>query len=260
MNSYSTLKTLGLATLVAFACAAQAADKHLRLGIEAAYPPFAYKTPDNQIQGFDYDIGQALCAEMKVTCEWTEVEFDGLIPSLKVRKIDAALSSVSITEERLKSVDFSHSYYRVPAKLVARTGNGIESIPADLKGKRIGVQRATNFDRYASEYFEPAGAEIVRYGTQNEVFLDLLAGRVDASLAGSIAIEEGLLKKPEGSPFQFVGPNFSEEQYFGTGAGIAVRKNDPLAAELNKALAAIRANGTYEQIRKKYFDFDIYGD
>ena len=260
MNLKKTLTVLGLASLASFGASTQAAEKTLRVGIEAAYPPFAYKTSDNRLEGFDYDIGQALCAKMQVTCQWQELEFDGLIPALKVRKIDAAISSVSITPERLKSVDFSDRYYRIPAKLLTRKGNGIEAIPASLAGKRIGVQRATNFDRYASATFEPAGAQIVRYGSQNEIYLDLLAGRVDATLASSVAVEEGLLKRPEGGDYHFVGPSFTDPQYFGTGIGIAVRKNDPLSAELNQALAAIRADGSYEQIRKKYFNFDIYGE
>lgn len=238
---------------------AHASERELRIGIEAAYPPFAYKTPDNKLVGFDYDIGEALCAKLQAKCKWIEIEFDGLIPSLKVRKIDAAISSVSITEERLKSVDFTTSYYRLPARVVTRKDSGITQVPADLAGKRIGVQRATNFDRYATERFESSGAQIVKYGSQNEVFLDLLSGRLDAALAGSVAIEEGLLKVPGGADYQFVGEPFTEEKYFGKGAGIAVRKKDPLATELNQALAAIHADGTYDAIRKKYFQYDISG-
>src|SRR5690606_23655706 len=77
---------LGALALTAFSALVQADEKPLRIGIEAAYPPFAYKTPDGKITGFDYDIGNALCAEMKVECKWIEQEFDGLIPALKVRK------------------------------------------------------------------------------------------------------------------------------------------------------------------------------
>ncbi|WP_248797658.1 ABC transporter substrate-binding protein [Pseudomonas sp. MWU13-2105] len=260
MNVKSLVLKVSLASLLAFAVNLQAAEQPLRIGIEAAYPPFASKTPDNTIVGFDYDIGQALCAEMKVQCLWQEQEFDGLIPALKVKKVDAVISSVSITPERLKSVDFTDRYYRIPARLVFRKGSAISDIPAQLKGKRIGVQRATNFDRYVTEKFAPAGAEVIRYGSQNEVFLDLLGGRLDATMASSVVIDESLLKRPEGRDFEFVGPNFTEEQFFGTGIGIAVRKNDPLAARFNRALATIRANGTYDKIRQKYFDFDIYGE
>jgi len=225
MNVKNTVLKMGLISLLAFGANLQAAEQPLRLGIEAAYPPFASKTPDNTIVGFDYDIGQALCAEMKVQCVWQEQEFDGLIPALKFKK-----------------------------------GSGISEIPAQLKGKRIGVQRATNFDRYVTEKFAPAGAEVVRYGSQNEIFLDLLGGRLDATMASSVVIDESLLKRPEGQDFEFVGPNFTEEQFFGSGIGIAVRKNDPLAGRFNQALATIRANGTYDTIRQKYFDFDIYGE
>ncbi|TDV67770.1 ABC transporter substrate-binding protein [Pseudomonas sp. LP_7_YM] len=258
MNITTLVSTLSLASLLAFN--AHAADAPLKLGIEAAYPPFASKTADNRIVGFDYDIGQALCAEMTVQCVWKENEFDGLIPALKVKKVDAIISSMSITPERMKSVDFSNRYYRIPARLVVRKNSGITDIPAQLKGLRIGVQRATNFERYVTEKFVPAGAQIVSYSSQNEVFLDLLGGRIDATMASSVAIDEGLLKKPEGKDYAFVGPAFTEAQYFGTGIGVAVRKGDPLLQRLNQALAAIRANGTYDRIQKKYFTFDIYGE
>ncbi|MGF0238858.1 ABC transporter substrate-binding protein [Rhodococcus sp. IEGM1300] len=260
MKLKSVFLKVGLVSLLALGASVQAAEQPLRLGIEAAYPPFASKTPDNKIVGFDYDIGQALCAEMKVQCVWQEQEFDGLIPALKVKKVDAIISSMSMTPERMKSVDFSNRYYRIPARLVFKKGSGITDIPAQLKGKRIGVQRATNFDRYVTEKFAPAGAEIIRYGSQNEVFLDLLGGRLDATMASSVVIDESLLKRPEGQDFEFVGPNFTEEKYFGSGIGIAVRKSDPLAERFNQALATIRANGTYDTLRKKYFDFDIYGE
>lgn len=260
MNVKNIALKVGLIALMAFGANLHAAEQALRLGIEAAYPPFASKTPDNTIVGFDYDIGQALCAEMNVKCVWQEQEFDGLIPALKVKKVDAVISSVSMTPERMKSVDFTNRYYRIPARLVFKKGSDVSEIPAQLKGKRIGVQRATNFDRYVTEKFVPAGAEIVRYGSQNEVFLDLLGGRLDATMASSVVIDESLLKRPEGQEFEFVGPNFTEERFFGTGIGIAVRKNDPLAGRFNQALATIRANGTYDKIRQKYFDFDIYGE
>ena len=102
------LVLLGALALSVLSLQAFAADKPLKIGIEAAYPPFASKAPDGSIVGFDYDIGNALCEQMQVKCVWVEQEFDGLIPALKVRKIDAILSSMSITEDRKKSVDFTH--------------------------------------------------------------------------------------------------------------------------------------------------------
>ncbi|WP_207838726.1 transporter substrate-binding domain-containing protein, partial [Pseudomonas sp. 43(2021)] len=149
------MKKLPLITGLAFsllACASTfAAEKTLRIGIEAAYPPFASKTDKGEIVGFDYDIGNALCAQMKVKCVWVEGEFDGLIPSLKVKKIDMALSSMTINEDRKKSVDFSHKYYFTSSRLVMKEGATVDDQYASLKGKNVGVQRATTTDRYATE-------------------------------------------------------------------------------------------------------------
>ena len=240
--------------------AAMAEDKPLRIGIEAAYPPFAYKTPEGKLAGFDYDIGNALCEEMKVKCQWIEQEFDGLIPALKVRKIDAVISSMSITDERKKSVDFSKKYYYTPGRLVMKAGSEVKDPLVDLKGKKVGVQRATIFDRYATDVFAPAGIEVVRYASQEEVFLDLVAGRIDASLADAVSIQFGFLQTDAGKGFATVGPAFTDRKYFGEGIGVAVRKGDTaLVEKFNAAIDAIRANGKYKEINDKYFTFDVYG-
>ncbi len=252
---------LGALTMALLAPLAQADEKPLRIGIEAAYPPFAMKTPEGAITGFDYDIGNALCEEMKVKCQWIEQEFDGLIPALKVRKFDAVLSSMSITEDRLKSVDFTNKYYHTPGKLAMKAGSTVNDPLVDLKGKKVAVQRASTYDRYATDKFAPAGIEIVRYSSQNEAFLDLAAGRVDATLADVVNIDDGFLKTDAGKGFVLVGPDFNDEKYFGNGAGIAVRKGDKATAEkFNAAIAAIRANGKYQTIQDKYFKFNVYGE
>ncbi|AYC31896.1 ABC transporter substrate-binding protein [Pseudomonas cavernae] len=256
------LVLLGSLALSLLAASASFADEQaLRIGIEAAYPPFAYKTPSGQIEGFDYDIGNALCAEMKVKCQWIEQEYDGLIPSLKVRKIDAALSSITITEERKHSVDFTHKYYFTPGRLVMKEGFVLDEQFSALKGKNIGVQRGSTADRFASAVLAKAGATIVRYTSQDEIYLDVLAGRLDGTFADSIPLEIGFLDTPRGKGFAFVGPEFKDPQYFGEGAGIAVRKgNTELVGKLNQAIDSIRANGKYQEIQGKYFKSDIYGD
>ncbi len=251
---------LGALALTAFSALVQADDKPLRIGIEAAYPPFAYKTPEGNITGFDYDIGNALCEEMKVKCQWIEQEFDGLIPALKVRKFDAVLSSMSITDERKKSVDFTGKYYATPARLAMKAGSEYTDV-AGLKGKKIGVQRSSIYDRYATDVFAPAGAEIVRYSSQNEVFLDLASGRLDGTLADVVNIDDGFLKTDAGKGFALVGPDFTDVKYFGEGQGIAVRKGDKaLADKISAAILAIRANGKYKEVQDKYFQFNVYGE
>jgi arginine/ornithine transport system substrate-binding protein len=253
------LVLLGALALSVLSLNAFADEKPLKIGIEAAYPPFASKAPDGSIVGFDYDIGNALCEQMQVKCVWVEQEFDGLIPALKVRKIDAILSSMSITEDRKKSVDFTNKYYNTPARLVMKAGTQVSENLSELKGKNIGVQRGSIHERFAREVLAPLGAEIKPYGSQNEIYLDVAAGRLDGTVADATLLDDGFLKTDAGKGFAFVGPAFTDVKYFGDGVGIAVRKGDALKDKINAAIAAIRENGKYKAIQDKYFAFDIYG-
>ena len=253
------LVLLGALALSVLSLQAFADQKPLKIGIEAAYPPFASKAPDGSIVGFDYDIGNALCEQMQVKCVWVEQEFDGLIPALKVRKIDAILSSMSITEDRQKSVDFTNKYYLTPARLVMKGGAVVNDSLDELKGKKIGVQRGSIHDRFAKEVLAPKGATVVPYSSQNEIYLDVQAGRLDGTVADATLLQDGFLKTDAGKGYAFVGPQFTDVKYFGDGVGIAVRKGDALKGKIDEAITAIRANGKYKQIQDKYFDFDIYG-
>ncbi|MFJ2447235.1 ABC transporter substrate-binding protein [Pseudomonas sp. NPDC087626] len=257
------MNTTGLLAALAFCAAstlAHADDSTLRIGIEAAYPPFSFKTPEGEISGFDYDVGNALCDEMKLKCQWVVLAFDGMIPSLKVRKVDAILSSMSITPDRLKSVDFTKKYYHTPGKLAMKDDVVINDPLLDLKGKKVGVQRASTYDRYATEQLAPAGVEVVRYSSQSEASLDLASGRLDATLADIVNTDEAFIKTPAGKGFALVGPDINDPKYFGRGAGIALRKGDTANVErLNAAIDTLRTNGKYQQIMGKYFAYDIYG-
>ncbi|HWH73056.1 MAG TPA: ABC transporter substrate-binding protein [Methylibium sp.] len=251
-----------LAALLALATAAQAQApdwKKIRIAVEGAYPPFSELTPSGQLKGFDIDIAQALCQRMQAECTLVRQDFDGLIPGLMARKFDAVIASMAITEERKRQVAFSDKYYNTPARFVVRQGSGIAVGVEGLKGRKIGVQRSTIHDRYASETFK--GAQIVRYTRQDEVYLDLAAGRIDATLQDVVAADVGFLKTPQGKGFGFAGPTFGDPKYFGDGSGIAMRKADTaLQAKFNAAIRALRADGGYKQLQDKYFDFDIYGE
>lgn len=254
------LLTLALAAgLGATAAQAQAPDwKKIRIGVEGAYPPFSEVGPDGKLKGFDIDIAMALCAEMKAECTLVAQEWDGIIPALQSRKFDAIIASMAITEERLKVVNFTNKYYNTPSRLVAKAGAKLDASAAGLKGKRIGVQRSTIQDRFATATFTQS--EIVRYAKADEVYLDLAAGRVDVVLSDTVAVDGGFLKKPQGKGFAFFGPDYDDPKFFGAGSGIAVRKADAaLQARFNAAIPAIRANGVYKKINDKYFDFDVYG-
>ena len=242
---------LGLASV------AQAEDP-LRIGVEGAYPPFSWKEADGTLKGFDIDIAKALCEKMGRKCELVEQDWDGIIPALMAKKYDAIVASMSITEERKKRVDFSGKYYNTPAKFVAAKDAGFEATAAGLKGKTVGVQRGTIHQCYMEKIFPDA--ELKLYGTQEEVFLDLSAGRIDAQISDSTQALEGFLTKPEGKDFAFLGDDQFDLECHGEGAGVAVRKGeDDLRLAFNKAIKAIRDDGTYAKINAKYFDFDIYG-
>jgi arginine/ornithine transport system substrate-binding protein len=234
--------------------------KKIRIGVEGAYPPFSWVEPDGTLKGFDIDIARALCAEIGAECELVPQDWDGIIPALLARKYDAIIASMSITEERKKKVAFTQKYYNTPAKFARKKGSGIEISKESLKGKSVGVQRATTHDNFITAEFGDA-VEIKRYATQDEAYLDAVAGRIDLLLADSVAMDDGFLKTDAGKDFEFVGPAYSDPKYFGPGAGIAIRKKDQDLVELfDKAIEAILANGEYKAINDKYFEFDVYGE
>ena len=232
--------------------------KKIKIGVEGAYPPFSQIGTDGKLMGFDIDIANALCEQMKAQCTLVQQEFDGMIPSLQAKKIDAVIASMSITDERKKVVEFSDKYYHTPARFVAKKGAALNASAAGMKGKRIGVQRTTIHDRFATDTFKES--EIVRYAKQDDVFLDLTSGRLDAVLVDQVAASQGFLPLPAGKDFAFFGPVYIEPKYFGYGAGVGLRKADTaLRDEFNAAIKAIRANGVYKKINDKYFNFDIFG-
>lgn len=253
------MKKTALFALALAASLAQAQPpewKKLRIGVEGAYPPFSEIGPDGKLKGFEIELVQAYCAEMKAQCTLVQQEFDGLIPALQSRKVDAIFASVAITEERQKAIAFSKPYYNTPARLVAKAGAKLEPTAAALKGKKIGVQRGTTHEAYAAKTFTQS--EIVRYGSQDQVFLDLKSGRIDATLMDTPAADFGFLKKPEGKGFAFTGPAI-EDKIFGVGTGVGMRKADEatLGKKFNAAIDALQANGTFKKLADKYFDYDI---
>ena len=230
----------------------------IRVGVEGAYPPFSWVEKDGTLKGFDIDIAMALCEEISAECVLVPQDWDGIIPALLARKYDAIIASMSITEERKKKVAFSDKYYNTPAKFARKKGSGITISKAGMKGKKVGVQRATTHDNFITAEFGDS-VEIKRYGTQDEAYLDAISGRIDLLLADSIAMDDGFLKTEKGKGWEFVGPGYSDPKYFGVGAGIAVRKSDGELAKLfSLAIKVIRSNGVYHRINGKYFAFDVY--
>ncbi|WP_118184750.1 ABC transporter substrate-binding protein [Paraburkholderia phosphatilytica] len=240
---------------------AQAKDwTTIRFGVDASYPPFESKGSDGKLVGFDIDLGNEICKRLNAKCVWVENDFDGMIPALKAKKFDGVLSSMSMTPARAEQIAFSSKLFNTPTRLVAKKGSTIQPTPAGMAGKTVGVEQGTIQETYAKTYWEPKGAKVVSYQNQDQVYADLLSGRLDASLQDAVEAEIGFLKTPRGAGFAFAGNDIVDEKVLGNGAGIGLRKEDTdLKAKIDKAIADIIKDGTYKKLEKKYFDFDVYG-
>jgi len=254
MRAFRFTAALAMTVLVASSAFGQQA---LRFGTEGAYPPFNYKTPDGKLAGFDIELGDAVCAEMKATCEWSVQDFDGSIPALEAGKFDA-IFNITITEERAQRVDFTHKYYQTPPALVVPKDSTLTGgSPDDLKGKAIGVQNGTIHANFATD--EYSGSEVKSYPSGDEARADLVAGRVDAVMDGSVILTEWL-KSDAGACCKLLATLTPDPAVHGPGVGIALPKGSKeLADKLNAAIDALRANGKYKEINDKYFPFDVYG-
>jgi arginine/ornithine transport system substrate-binding protein len=235
-----------------------AQGKDLRVAIDPTYEPFTYKAEGKPV-GFDVDIANALCEQIKRKCVFVEQGWDSMIPGLMARKYDVIISSMSITEDRLKQIDFTDKYYNTPSRVVVKKDVKYTG-PASIKGKKIGVLKASTQEKYAMGELKPAGVEVVSYDAQDQVYLDIKAGRLDGTVADHVEVTGGFLSKPEGKDYELKGDELFIPKYFGIGAGIGLRKGqDALKGELNAAIKTIRTNGTYKKINDKYFKFDVYG-
>ncbi len=256
------LKSILLAGLAAAVLAlpaqapAQAKEwKEIRIASEGAYPPFNFMSPDGKLEGFDIDIANALCAAMQAKCTVVANDWDGMIPGLQANKFDAVVASMAITPEREKQVAFTERYYTTPLAVVVPKDSAIASLdPSAFDGKTVGAQAGTTQGNYADDVYGKAGADVKLYPTADEANADLENGRIDA-LAADKFLAADWLKKQGANCCKFLGDIPGSE----TQIAISLRKgDDDLREQLNAAIKKIRADGTYDTIRKKYFDFDIY--
>ncbi len=244
---------IAVSCMLAFAAGSVHAKdwKEVRIAVDVPYEPFEFKASDGSLTGFEIDLGNAVCAEIGAKCEWIIQAWDGIIPGLLARKYDAIMSSMSITEERAQKVLFSEGYYNTPSAWFGKKGTNLDvATKAGLTGKKIGVQRGTVQDNYATDNFGDV-ADIKRYTTADDLVLDLTGGRLDVVFLDFPVGEQTILKD---SAFEMVGDNIQ----VGGGIGVAFRKRDKeLANKFNKALKKLKDNGTYDTIMKKYFSYNI---
>jgi polar amino acid transport system substrate-binding protein len=189
-----------------------------------------------------------------------------MIPALLANKFDLIVASMSITEKRLKQIDFSAPYRVSIGRLVGPRGknwnlfdaNG-DPIAANFDGLRVGVERASTY----ADWFKAKlpGANVVLYDGSEPMYLDLQNGRVDMIMTNPMKAHLKFLSQAEGGGYEFVSPAINEEQYFGIGVGIGLRKGQPeLKAKLDKAIIQLVRDGSLEQYALKIFPFPIHNE
>lgn len=241
-------------TLGLFSSFASFAASELRYGIEAEYPPFESRNAAGELEGFDVELGNAICKAASLKCSWVETSFDALIPGLMSKKFDAINSAMNITDQRRQSIDFTQPIYRIPSQLVGKAGSALDATPQALKGKTIGVLQGSIQETYAKEHWEKQGVTVVSYKDQNMAWGDLVNGRIDASLVMSAAGQGGFLSKPQGKGFGFIGKPVEDDKILGSGIGYGLRKGDEATKkQLDAAIDKVRADGTIDALAKKYF-------
>ena len=262
-----------IAALMVFSSSVQAGS--IRIGTEGAYPPWNAKDESGKLIGFEVELANFLCIYMKADCTIVEQDWDGMIPGLIMRKYDAIMAGMSITDERMKTINFSQGYADEVASLAVMKGSSLErmdtpkainlslggsdvkkalkTLTSVLAGKTIGVQTATIHQNFL-ESGDIGSVKVRTYKTQDEVNLDLAAGRIDAALAAAVAFTDYAEKS--GKPVVLVGPTFSGGA-FGNGVGVGIRKADTqLLKDFNEAIDTARENGKISELAIRWFGFD----
>ena len=247
----------------------------IKIGTEGAYPPWNAKNEAGKLIGFEVELANFLCIYMKHDCTIVEQDWDGMIPALTSGKFDAIMAGMSITDERKKTINFSQGYADEVASLAVMKGsnlegmdtpkainlstggsdvkNALKTLTAALAGKTIGVQTATIHQNFL-ESGDVGSVKVRTYKTQDEVNLDLTAGRIDAALAAAVAFTDYAEKS--GKPVVLVGPTFAGGA-FGNGVGVGIRKEDTqLLEDFNKAIDTARKQGKISELAIKWFGFD----
>ena len=271
----NVIKKFSLGLLITLFLSVSANADKIRIGTEGAYPPWNSKDASGKLIGFEVELAWTLCRYIGQQCEIVEQDWDGMIPALIMRKFDAIMAGMSITDERKKAINFSQGYADEVASLAVMKGSNLEgmqtseginltkksgAVKKDLKtitqalaGKTVCVQTATIHQNFL-ESGDVGKVNIRTYKTQDEVNLDLASGRCDVALAAAVAFTDYAEKSKK--PVVLVGPTFSGGA-FGNGVGVGIRKDDTeLLKAFNNAINKARKNGDISRIATKWFGFD----
>jgi octopine/nopaline transport system substrate-binding protein len=254
------------------------ADGHwstIKIGTEGAYEPWNFTDSDGNLVGAELDLARDLCARMNAECEFVQQDWDGIIPALVNGKYDVIMAGMSVTEERKKTISFSKAYMTEPARFFSlnssplstfssaknlnldddgdATAGTISALNNAMKGMNVGVTVATIHEDFANKYLD---SNLKVYPTQDEMNLDLAAGRIDAMLC-DVGTAEAFMETAGGSDVVTFGPNVFGG-LLGEGVGAGIRQGDAdLKAMFDKAIADAAADGTISKISMQWFGKDL---
>ncbi|MEN9219648.1 MAG: transporter substrate-binding domain-containing protein [Thermostichales cyanobacterium GMQP_bins_62] len=255
MNRRHTLFSLAVATLTAatvlMGSPLQAQRRKLIMGTSPDYPPYEFiNSKTGQIEGFEIDIAKYITEKLGYDLEIQGMDFNGLLPALQSRRVDFVMAGMTPTEERMKNADFSEIYFQAQNTIVARRGSNLK-VPADLTGKRVGVQLGTIQEGEVKELAkEVQGMQIVSLNKISDLILELKARRIDAAIIED-TVAKGFVANNPDLEFNVIptdGPS---------GSAIAFPKGSPLLADFNRVLAEMKESGKLEELAARWFSESI---
>ena len=241
-----------------------ASAETLRVGMECTYAPFNYRTPSGELAGYDVDVAKGVAGIIGADLEFVCQQWSGMIPALLANKFDLVVASMSITDSRLKKMDFSSPYRISVGRLVGKKDSNLNlfdsadaPIAANFDGVKVGIEKGTTYAAWFKAKLP--GADIKYYESNEALYLDLVNGRTDVIMTNPMKAHLKFLSKEDGSKFGFVSPQIDEKEFFGIGVGIGLRQgNDELKARINAALKTLIDDGSLGSYALKYFPFTIH--
>jgi octopine/nopaline transport system substrate-binding protein len=250
---------LGLAGLATAASAAT-----LKIGTEGGYPPWSMVDANGKVTGFDADVGNALCKKLDMKCRFVVQAFDSLIPALQADRFDLVISGMSVTAERAKAINFSIPYATEDSAFVLPVGSALLKAPDQatllkgLAGKTVGVQGGTTQGAFLQKY--APDMKLKTYETQDQMQMDLAAGRLDATFSEVTPQSQFLDTSGKGkfAMADHVIKSSADPEILGLGIGAGInKKNTGLKQKVDKALCELIADGTIKASSTKWFGVDL---
>lgn len=254
MKKFKLLSILLVLTLLVAACgtddekagSGKEEGKVYKVGIDTTYPPFEFEEA-GEYKGIDIDIINAIAENQGIEIEFSPMDFGGIIPAMQADQLDIAIAGMSITDERKKVVDFSNPYFDAGLTLVVEGGNEKITSIDDLKGKKLAAKKGTTGAKFAQENASKYGFEVVQFNDSPAMFQEVANGNADALIEDYPVIAYAIAQNDLG--LKTIGDRLNGDQY-----GIAVLKgeNEDVLEKINAGLAALKEDGTYDEIVNTY--------